>query len=75
MKQPIDVIAERIGAHEAAAVIDLLREAGWLILRHDAIRLAQAHEREWQENGKLAGAKVIAGGRAYDEFTIYNEAA
>ena len=54
MKQPIDVIAERIGAHEAAAVIDLLREAGWLIFRHDAIRLAQAHEREfynWPNSG------------------------
>jgi len=43
MKQPIDVIAERIGAHEAAAVMALLKESGWLILRHDAIRLAQAH--------------------------------
>ncbi len=47
MKQPIDVIAERIGRHEAQAVIDLLREAGWLILRHDAIKRAQADERAW----------------------------
>lgn len=43
MKQPIDVIAERTGKHEAAAVIDLLREAGWMLVRHDAIRLAQVH--------------------------------
>ena len=55
MKQPIDVIAERIGAHEAAAVIDLLREAGWLILRHDAIRLAQAHEREFYKGPNSGG--------------------
>lgn len=43
MKTPTEIIAERIGAHEAKAVIDLLRESGWLIFRHDAIRLAQAH--------------------------------
>lgn len=72
---PKQVIAERIGDHEAAACIALLKEAGWIVVRHDAIRLAQADERAWRENGKLAGAKVMAGGRVYDEFTIYNEAA
>ncbi len=47
MKTPTEIIAERIGAHEAAAVIDLLREAGWMIFRHDAIKRAQADERAW----------------------------
>lgn len=40
---PKQVIAERIGEHQAAACIDLLKEAGWIVVRHDAIRLAQAH--------------------------------
>ena len=40
---PTETIAERIGDHEAAACIALLKEAGWIIVRHDAIKLAQAH--------------------------------
>lgn len=40
---PKQVIAERIGEHEAAACIALLKEAGWIVVRHDAIRLAQLH--------------------------------
>lgn len=43
MKTPTEIIAERIGAHEAAAVMALLKETGWIVVRHDAIRLAQAH--------------------------------
>lgn len=34
--------AEVIGADAVAA----LRAAGWIVVRHDAIRLAQAHARE-----------------------------
>ena len=39
---PKQVIAERIGEHQAAACIDLLKEAGWIVVRFDAIRKAQA---------------------------------
>lgn len=44
--KPVDVI----GADAMAA----LRAAGWIVVRHDAIRLAQAHAREeandsWRE--------------------------
>jgi hypothetical protein len=41
MTAPTEVIAERIGAHEAAACIALLKEAGWIVVRFDAIRNAQ----------------------------------
>ena len=58
MKQPTEIIAERIGAHEAAAVVDLLRESGWLILRHDAIRLAQADEREYWAQFKRQSMEI-----------------
>ena len=44
---PTEIIAERIGAHEAAAVVTLLKETGWIVVRHDAIRQAQADEREY----------------------------
>lgn len=36
--KPVDVIGE-----EAIAA---LRAAGWIVVRHDAIRLAQAHARD-----------------------------
>lgn len=55
---PKQVIAERIGEHQAAACIDLLKEAGWIVVRHDAIRLAQADERAWYKNGTLSGGYV-----------------
>lgn len=29
-----------------AAAVEALREAGWIVVRHDAIRLAQAMERD-----------------------------
>lgn len=52
---PKQVIAERIGDHEAAACIALLKEAGWIVVRHDAIRLAQAHEREFYRGPNSGG--------------------
>jgi hypothetical protein len=35
----------------AAAIIAALRESGWIIVRHDAIRLAQAHARDERRGG------------------------
>ena len=58
MKTPTEIIAERIGAHEAKAVIDLLRESGWLIFRHDAIRQAQADEREYWAQFKRQSMEI-----------------
>ena len=40
-----DVIAERVGAPTARDVVDALRKTGYIIVRHDAIQLAQAHAR------------------------------
>ena len=57
MKTPTEIIAERIGAHEAAAVVTLLKETGWLIFRHDAIRQAQADERRWCSDNTNEGAQ------------------
>ena len=58
MKAPIEIIAERVGKHEAAAVVDLLRESGWLIFRHDAIRQAQADEREYWAQFKRQSMEI-----------------
>lgn len=51
--KPVDVIAKRLVAWGptlqrtiAPVVVEALREAGWIIVRHDAIRLAQAHARD-----------------------------
>lgn len=44
MTMPADII----GAEAVAA----LKAAGWIVVRHDAIRLAQAHAREEVGNGK-----------------------
>jgi hypothetical protein len=64
MKQPIEIIAERIGKHEAAAVVDLLRESGWIIVRHDAIRKAQADERRCYSDNTNEGAQPMQQGGA-----------
>ena len=58
MKTPTEIIAERIGAHEAAAVVALLKETGWLIFRHDAIRQAQADEREYWAQFKRQSMEI-----------------
>lgn len=58
MKTPTEIIAERIGAHEAAACIALLKEAGWIIVRHDAIRQAQADEREYWAQFKRQSMEI-----------------
>lgn len=42
--KPVDVI----GADAVAA----LRGAGWIVVRHDAIKLAQAHAREEVRDAK-----------------------
>lgn len=45
-KSPQQVIAERSGTLEATAILSDLRAAGWIVVRSDAIKLAQAMERE-----------------------------
>lgn len=56
MKTPTEIIAERIGAHEAKAVMALLKETGWIVVRHDAIRLAQMRSvnDNWHGTGQTA---------------------
>lgn len=74
MKTPTEIIAERIGAHEAKAVVDLLRETGWIIVRHDAIRRAQADEAaavKQQERDWLNSAHVIVNGVTSKDFVLY----
>jgi hypothetical protein len=41
-----DVISRRVGKRYAAAITEDLRTAGFIIVRADAIRYAQAMERE-----------------------------
>lgn len=45
-KSPQQIIADRTGTLEAAAILSDLRAAGWMVVRHDAIKLAQAHARQ-----------------------------
>lgn len=48
--RPEDVLAAHCREHGAAAAIADLRGAGYIIVRHDAIRLAQAHARADNDN-------------------------
>jgi len=56
---PIDILQEHLtgrwpspsAAGDAVAVIAALKDAGWIIVRHDAIRLAQAHARDDARKG------------------------
>jgi len=43
MKKPADIIGQ--------AAVEALRAAGWIVVRHDAIRLAQAYAREELDEG------------------------
>lgn len=45
MISPFQIIEKRVGSLPAAAVLDDLRVNGWIVVRHDAIKLAQAHAR------------------------------
>lgn len=38
-------MADKVDTLTASGLIEALRAAGWIIVRHDAIRLAQAHAR------------------------------
>lgn len=49
-KSPTEVLRPHCLEHGAQAAIDALRESGWIIVRHDAIRLAQAHARADNDN-------------------------
>ena len=40
---PTAVIATATDIYTARTVMSALKEAGWIVVRHDAIRLAQAH--------------------------------
>lgn len=44
MTRPVDVIG--------AAAVAALRDAGWIVVREDAIRLAQAFSREENKDGR-----------------------
>jgi hypothetical protein len=46
MNSPSNVIAEYVGWPNVKPLIAALRTAGYIVVRADAIRLAQAHERE-----------------------------
>lgn len=46
MTRPVDVIG--------AAAVAALREAGWIVVREDAIRLAQAVAREENKESRRA---------------------
>lgn len=50
MTSPYQIIEKRVGALPAAAVLDDLRANGWIVVRHDAIKLAQAHARAETRN-------------------------
>jgi hypothetical protein len=45
-KTPAEVLAEEVGIMRAYELLAALGAAGWIVVCHDAIRLAQAHERE-----------------------------
>jgi len=42
---PRTALAEVYGAIQADDILAALKRAGWIVVRHDAIRLAQAHAR------------------------------
>lgn len=50
MKSPTDVLTDYLRDDDARQLIDDLRAAGYIIVRHDAIRLAQAAARYEAEN-------------------------
>lgn len=55
-RSSMQVIAERTGQAEAAEIVNDLRAAGYIIVRHDAIKLAQAHARADNGNQPLPRA-------------------
>lgn len=42
---PRTALAEVYGAIQADDILAALKRAGWIVVRHDAIKLAQAHAR------------------------------
>lgn len=40
---PLTTIADATDIYTARKVVDALKKAGWIIVRHDAIKRAQAH--------------------------------
>lgn len=45
-------LAEVYGPVMADEILTALRAAGWIVVRHDAIRLAQAHAADEARSGK-----------------------
>lgn len=43
---PMNALTQVTDGYTAKAVVEALKAAGYIIVRHDAIRLAQAHARE-----------------------------
>lgn len=48
---PRTALAEVYGPIQADSILASLKAAGWIIVRHDAIRLAQAHARDEARKG------------------------
>lgn len=45
-------IATATDIYTARTVLDALRAAGWIVVREDSIRLAQAHAREEERDSR-----------------------
>lgn len=59
MRTPRDIIAANIGQITASAILDALAKEGWIVVRHDAIRLAQREARyEALEDVRMGLVKV-----------------
>ncbi|MDI6028315.1 hypothetical protein QBK99_19160 [Corticibacterium sp. UT-5YL-CI-8] len=49
---PLTVLATATDIYTARTVLDALKTAGWIVVRHDAIKLAQAHSRADNDNNE-----------------------
>lgn len=57
---PSEVLAQELGTYDARLAMETLRDAGYIIVRHDAIRLAQLHARDEAANDNVRPAKTLA---------------
>lgn len=64
-------IATATDIYTARTVLDALRAAGWIVVRHDAIRLAQAAvDAEWDERYEELRRVAFKRGELLDEIGI-----
>lgn len=40
---PLQILTEHLGQHDAKTALDAIKAGGWMVVRQDAIKLAQAH--------------------------------